>query len=115
MLQQARDMGDYLVVGVNSDLSVKALKGVRRPINNQEDRKALLKALRCVDFVQIFHDVRASRFLEVACPHIYVKSGDYSVDSLAVAERQALKKMGTQLKFTKLVPGISTTSILKKI
>ena len=115
MLEQSRAMGDFLVVGLNSDLAVKSLKGFRRPINNQDNRKKLLKALRCVDCVQIFNDLRATRFLEVAEPDIYVKASDYSIEKMDTAERRILAKMGTEIRFINLIPSLSTTSILKKI
>jgi rfaE bifunctional protein nucleotidyltransferase chain/domain len=76
-LQAARALGDALAVGVNGDASVRALKGEGRPLNNERDRAEVLAALRCVDYVAVFPEVRATQFLERVRPAIYVKGGDY--------------------------------------
>ncbi len=81
-LNQARALGDAMVVAVNSDASVRALKGPARPVNNENDRAEVLAALRVVDAVVIFDDERATRLIEAIRPHIYAKGGDYTVDSL---------------------------------
>src|SRR5216684_1344437 len=75
-LQAARALGDTLVVGLNGDQSVRELKGIGRPVNNESDRAEVLAALECVDFVTIFPEKRATRFIEAARPAIYVKGGD---------------------------------------
>jgi len=111
MLKHAKSLGDILIVGLNSDESVKSLKGPSRPINNQENRKKLLEELRCVDFVQIFYTATCEEFLSISKPNIYFKSGDYSIESLNKKEKAALDKSNTKILFGDLVPNISTTKI----
>src|SRR5437764_2342646 len=80
-LQAAKALGDVLLVGINGDESTRQLKGPGRPVNNERDRAEVIAALECVDLVSIFPEVRATRFLELAHPNVYVKGGDYTVDS----------------------------------
>jgi rfaE bifunctional protein nucleotidyltransferase chain/domain len=112
-LEHAREFGEHLVVGVNSDEAVRALKGPSRPINSAEERALVLAALECVSYVVIFDSVRATEFLKAARPETYVKGGDYTLDTLNVEEREALEAMGTDIRFVNLVPGKSTTQFLK--
>lgn len=114
-LQQARALGDALVVGLNSDRSVRELKGEGRPLNTQEDRAEVLAALSCVDFVVIFDGKRATELLRAVRPHIYAKGGDYTPDTLDVEEREALALCGAKVEILPLVPGRSTTAIVGKI
>jgi rfaE bifunctional protein nucleotidyltransferase chain/domain len=79
-LQEAKSLGDKLVVGLNSDKSVKKLKGKARPFNNQKNREIVLSALECVDEVIIFDSINCSSFLEQVKPDIYVKGGDYKLN-----------------------------------
>ena len=81
-LETARNLGDALLVGVNSDAAVRGLKGEGSPLNNESDRAAVIAALRAVNYVCIFPDVRATEFLAAAKPDIYVKGGDYTLDTL---------------------------------
>src|SRR5438874_3891141 len=90
-LQAARALGDTLAVGLNGDRSVRELKGPGRPINNERDRAEVLAALESVDFVTIFPEVRATRFIEVAAPAIYAKGGDYTSETLNAEERAVLQ------------------------
>ncbi len=113
-LQAARALGDALVVAVNGDASVRALKGPTRPVNSEEDRAEVLAALACVDAVTIFHDERVSALLRTIRPHVYAKGGDYTVDSLDAGERAVLDEVGGEIRILPLVPGKSTTSILAK-
>lgn len=113
-LQQARALGDALVVAVNGDASVRALKGPTRPINHENDRAEVIAALGCVDFVTIFHTERVTDVVRTIRPHIYAKGGDYTVSSLDPGERGALEEAGTEIRILPLVPGRSTTSILEK-
>lgn len=115
MLKEATFLGDYLFVGLNSDGSVRKLKGPKRPINKQADRKILLESLRFVDKVHIFNEDNAAKFLLVAEPHFYVKAGDYSLDTMHKGEKEVLEKMGTTIIFTKFIPGFSTTGIINKL
>jgi rfaE bifunctional protein nucleotidyltransferase chain/domain len=113
-LQAARSLGDALVVGLNGDASVRALKGPTRPINPEADRAEVLAALECVDAVAIFPDVRATEILRQVRPHVYAKGGDYSPDSLDQDEVGVLKAIGAEIQILPLVAGKSTTSLLAK-
>jgi len=115
MLKSAQRLGDVLIVGLNSDLSVKSLKGESRPVNRQGDRKAVLQELRCVDYVAVFEENTSHKFLEAVKPNVYVKAGDYSLESLNSLEKEVLVNCGTEIKFTYFISGLSTTNILKKI
>jgi rfaE bifunctional protein nucleotidyltransferase chain/domain len=113
-LQQARALGDALLVALNGDASVRALKGPTRPINNEADRAEVLAALACVDFVTIFHTERITDLARTIRPQIYAKGGDYTIESLDPGERGALEEVGAEIRILPLVPGKSTTSILEK-
>jgi rfaE bifunctional protein nucleotidyltransferase chain/domain len=114
-LQAARALGDVLAVGLNGDQSVRELKGTDRPINNERDRAELLAALEDVDFVAIFPEVRATRFLETVAPEIYVKGGDYTSDTLNAEERAIMQKIGTAIRFIPFQPGYSTSQIIERL
>ena len=114
-LQQARKLGDFLIVAVNGDESVQALKGPGRPLNLEEDRAEILAALECVDFVTIFPERRATAVIEALRPAIYVKGGDYTLDSLNPEEVAALERVGAEIKTLPLVPGKSTSSLIERI
>jgi rfaE bifunctional protein nucleotidyltransferase chain/domain len=114
-LRQARGLGEALAVGLNSDRSVRELKGEGRPVNAEEDRAEVLAALGCVDYVVIFDGKRATDVLSAVRPHLYAKGGDYTPDSLDPEERAALEKAGTEIRILPLVPGRSTTSTLGRI
>jgi rfaE bifunctional protein nucleotidyltransferase chain/domain len=113
-LEQARKLGDALVVAVNGDASVRALKGPERPLNPEHDRAEVLAALECVDFVTVFQPLRVTDLIGVIKPNIYVKGGDYTIDSLDSGERAALKAAGSDVRILPLVPGKSTTAIIEK-
>ena len=113
-LQAARALGDALVVAVNGDASVRALKGPARPVTNEEDRAEVLAALACVDAVTIFHEERVTELVRAIRPQIYAKGGDYTVESLEAGERAALEEIGAEICILPLVPGKSTTSILAR-
>ena len=115
MLEAARALGDVLWVGINSDESVRALKGETRPINSEQDRAFVLGALRCVDYVTIFRDVRATEFLRLARPAYYAKGGDYSLSTLDPGERAVLEACGARIVFIPTVPGLSTTRTIAKL
>ena len=114
-LRAARALGDVLAVGLNGDQSVRELKGADRPINNERDRAELLAALEEVDFVAIFPEVRATRFLETVAPEIYVKGGDYTSDTLNAEERAVMEKSGTEIRFIPFEPGYSTSGIIERL
>jgi rfaE bifunctional protein nucleotidyltransferase chain/domain len=113
-LRQARALGDALAVGLNSDRSVRELKGEGRPVNPQEDRAEVLAALGCVDYVVIFDGKRATDLLRKVRPHVYAKGGDYTPESLDAGERAALAEAGAEIRILPLVPGRSTTAVLAR-
>jgi len=114
-LESARNMGDALLIGVNSDAAVSGLKGPGRPVNSEYDRAAVLAALESVEGACIFIDVRATRFLAAAQPDIYVKGGDYTLETLDQNERRAVESAGGRIVLVPFVPGKSTTGLLEKI
>ena len=111
-LSRARAEGDRLIVGVNSDESVRRLKGARRPVNPEADRAALLAALRCVDAVVIFAEDTPVETLGVLRPDIHVKGGDYRIEDLPEAE--TVRAYGGRIVLIDLVPGRSTTSMIER-
>ncbi len=114
-LETARGFGNALLVGVNSDAGVRLLKGESRPVTPEEDRALVLAGLQSVDAVCIFPGKTAAAFLEVAQPDIYVKGGDYTLDQLNQEERGIVEGCGGKIIVAPLVPGRSTTAVLKKI
>ncbi len=114
-LTEARALGDFLWVGLNGDASVRELKGPGRPLAPEADRAELLAAWRMVDAVTIFPDVRATAFLLAVQPDVYAKGGDYTVASLNAEEAAALRKCGARIEIVRLVPGKSTTDLVKKM
>lgn len=114
-LQQAAESGDALLVLVNDDASVTALKGPSRPIQPEADRCRLLAALECVDAVCAFTGPKAADALRIAAPDVYVKGGDYTLQTLDRDEYAALQAVGAQIRILKLVPGCSTTGIVQRI
>jgi len=113
-LQQARSLGDFLLVAVNSDSSARTLKGAKRPVNSQEDRAEILAAIRCVDCVTIFDSLRATQVIRKVCPVLYVKGGDYTLDTLDQEETTALVEIGAEIRFIPRVLGYSTTSLISR-
>jgi D-beta-D-heptose 7-phosphate kinase/D-beta-D-heptose 1-phosphate adenosyltransferase len=114
-LETAGNFGDALLVGVNADVAVRGLKGAGRPVNSEADRAAVLAALQSVDGVCIFTDTTATKFLTAAQPDIYVKGGDYTLDTLNQDERRAVELAGGKIVLVPFVPGKSTTELLEKI
>jgi rfaE bifunctional protein nucleotidyltransferase chain/domain len=114
-LLKARHSGGALLVLLNSDASVRALKGPSRPVNSQNDRAYMLASLSCVDAVVIFNSSRCDTELGELAPDIYVKGGDYTVEKLDSSERAALQNAGAEFKFIPFVDGFSTTDIIGKI
>lgn len=114
-LESARNQGDTLLVGMNSDAAVQQLKGAGRPVNSQQDRAGVLAALESVDGVCIFDNKAATGFLAVAQPDIYVKGADYTLETLNQEERRVVEKTGGRIVLIPFVPGKSTTSLLERI
>jgi rfaE bifunctional protein nucleotidyltransferase chain/domain len=114
-LRAARALGDFLWVGINDDDSVRQLKGAGRPVNPAAERAEMLLALRVVDAVTIFPEVRATRFLEAVAPEHYAKGGDYALESLNPEERAVLEQAGARIHLLPLVPGRSTSAVLARL
>jgi glycerol-3-phosphate cytidylyltransferase len=114
-LTEARAFGDFLWIGINGDASARELKGAPRPIVPAVDRAELLAAWRIVDAVTIFPSVRATAFLAAARPDVYVKGGDYTVDSLDPEEAATLRTCAAKIEIVPLVPGRSTSRIVEKL
>lgn len=114
-LESARRLGDVLVVGVNGDASVRTLKGRDRPIFPEADRAAMVAALASVDAVAIFYETDALQFLKAARPSIYVKGGDYCLDTINQTERQWVETHGGRIVILAEVPGISTRRIIRQL
>ena len=112
-LKESAKLGDVLIIGLNSDSSVKRLKGEARPINNESDRAELLSELGFVDYVVIFKEDSPVNLLDEIKPDIYTKGADYTVDTLP--EAQVVIKNGGKIEFINLVEGKSTTNVIKKI
>ena len=114
-LEEARSRGDALLVGINSDAAVRGLKGEGRPINSEQDRAGIIGALESVSYVVIFPDVRATEFLKRARPDIYVKGGDYTLETLNQDERAAVESSGGMIQIIPFVPDKSTSALLMKL
>lgn len=114
-LEAARNRADALLVGVNSDDTVRDLKGPGRPVNSENDRALVLAALESVDGVFIFREKDAVKFLEMVRPDIYVKGGDYTLDTINQDERRLIESIGGKTILLAHVPGKSTTALLKKL
>ena len=112
-LQKAKTLGDILVVGINSDSSIKKIKGKDRPINNENERAEILAALSCVDLVSVFSDETAVKFLEIVKPNIYVKGKEYDLDNLP--EAILVKKQGGKTIEIPMIPQASTTNIIERL
>lgn len=114
-LEKARNEGDALLVGMNSDASVRNIKGPGRPVNSQEDRAGVLASLESVDGVCIFDTPVASDFLMVARPDFYAKGGDYTLETINQEERRVVEELGGRVVIIPIVPGKSTTGLLERI
>jgi rfaE bifunctional protein nucleotidyltransferase chain/domain len=114
-LRAARALGDSLAVGLNSDQSVRRLKGKGRPITAEQDRAEILAALQCIDLVTIFPELRATEFLAASHPAIYVKGGDYTSQTLNEEERELLTQIGAEIRIIPFEPGYSTSGLLDQI
>ena len=112
-LNQARDLGDLLIVGINSDESVKRLKGPERPVNMLEDRAYVLSALKSVDYVIPFEEDTPLNLINLIMPDILVKGGDYTIDRIIGA--QEVLAHGGRVEIIPFVPGKSTSTIIDTI
>jgi D-beta-D-heptose 7-phosphate kinase/D-beta-D-heptose 1-phosphate adenosyltransferase len=114
-LMRARELGDALIVGLNSDASVRENKGPGRPVNNEDDRALVMAALACVDYVTIFGDKTPMPLLDALRPNIYAKGGDYTVDTIVQEERRFVEGYGGTIAIIPGVEGRSTTNTIERI
>lgn len=114
-LQKAKELGDILIVGLNSDSSVKALKGPTRPVQNQTSRSIILSSLIFTDFIFITNDTDMCNILRTVKPDVFVKGGDYTLQKMSQDERKIIEDYGGEIVFLELVAGNSTTKILERI
>ena len=112
-LAKARSFGDCLVLGLNSDASVRRLKGPERPINNAQDRAEVVGGLQSVDYVVIFDEPTAEQLIAKVKPDVYVKGGDYTLETLP--EAKIVQSYGGRVEFVQMVAGRSTTNVIEKI
>lgn len=112
-LQETKSYADYSIVLLNSDKSVKSIKGPTRPINNENDRAEVLCALSCVDYVVLFDEDSPRNLLDEIKPDVYTKGADYTMETLPEAD--IMRKNGTRVEFIKFVEGKSTTSTIEKM
>jgi len=115
MLNFASSLGEELFVAINSDLSIKKLKGNQRPILGEEYRLSFLNALPFVTKAQIFDDKRCTKLIYEWNPDIYIKSNDYNLENLDESEKKALEDIKCDIKFMEIKTDISTTYIINKI
>ena len=115
-LKEAKKLGDILIVGINSDESVRKLKGKGRPIQTAEGRAEILSSLEFVDYIIIFPELSVERYLIEFKPDIYVKGGDYTIDEIMNHEEgRAVKSYGGKISFVPYVKGKSSSEIIEKI
>ena len=112
-LEQSREFGDVLIVGLNSDASVRQLKGEGRPLLPERERAEILAALECVDGVVIFDDLTPQRVIARLLPDVLVKGGDWAGDQ--IVGREEVEAAGGRVVSVPVVPGYSTTDIVRKI
>ncbi len=112
ILEEAKKQGDILIVGLNSDESVKMNKGQNRPINKQEERARMLSALEIVDYIVIFNEKDPRRLLSIIKPDVHVNGSEYGENCI---EGETIKKYGGKIHIVKLKQGFSTTDIIKRI
>ena len=112
-LEKTKTFADYSIVLLNSDVSVKNIKGPTRPINGENDRAELLSALRCVDYVVLFDEDSPRNLLDEIKPDVYTKGADYTMETLPEAD--IMLKNGTRVEFIKFVEGKSTTNVIRKM
>jgi rfaE bifunctional protein nucleotidyltransferase chain/domain len=112
-LQQARALGDALIVALNSDRGVRELKGPARPILREQERAEVIAALACVDYVLIFDEPTPQRVIATLLPDVLVKGGDWSVEN--IVGREEVEAAGGQVLSLPLVDGVSTSEVIQRI
>jgi rfaE bifunctional protein nucleotidyltransferase chain/domain len=113
-LQAARELGDVLVVGINSDASVRGYKGPGRPVVPQDERAEIVGALRCVDYTTIFDEPTATHLVEALQPEVYAKGGDYAPGSKPLPEAPAVERYGGQVRIIPFVEGRSASELIRR-
>ncbi len=114
-LKEAAKYADHLWVALNSDESIKILKGKLRPIITQKERAYMLSALSCVDEIVLFSTPNLKYEILKLKPDYYIKSADYSLNSINMEEKHALKEVGAEIRFVSMLAGKSTTDVISKI
>jgi D-beta-D-heptose 7-phosphate kinase/D-beta-D-heptose 1-phosphate adenosyltransferase len=112
-LQEAKKLGDCLIVALNSDNSVRKLKGEKRPLVPEEERAEIISSLSCVDYVIIFEELTPENIILNLKPHIQVKGGDYKIED--IPERKIVESYGGKVMIVPEVKGYSTTNLVEKI
>src|SRR3989338_8025600 len=112
-LQEAKKLGNILIVAVNSDSSAKKLKGPKRPLNNENDRAESLAALKCVDYVTVFNEENPIKILGIIKPNIHAKGGDYKINQ--IIEKDIVENNNGKIVLIPKVEGYSTTDFIKNI
>uniref|UniRef100_A0A7C3MJ74 D-glycero-beta-D-manno-heptose 1-phosphate adenylyltransferase n=1 Tax=Dictyoglomus thermophilum TaxID=14 RepID=A0A7C3MJ74_DICTH len=113
LLEEAKNYGDILVVGINSDESVKRIKGEKKLIFDEKSRLKIISALECVDYVTLFNENTPENLIEIIKPHIHVKGGDYKEEELP--EAKIVKEYGGKIIILPILEDFSTTQIIQKI
>jgi len=113
LLEEAKNYGDILVVGINSDESVKRIKGEKKLIFDEKSRVKIISALECVDYVTLFNENTPENLIKIIKPHIHVKGGDYKEEDLP--EAKIVKEYAGKIIILPLLEGFSTTQIIQKI
>jgi rfaE bifunctional protein nucleotidyltransferase chain/domain len=114
-LQKARELGDALFIALNSDASVRSLKGPLRPVQDELQRAYALGALSCTDAILVFRQPRLTAEIQALKPDLYCKAGDYTLEKLNPEERAALQSCGTDIRFLPFLEGFSTTNLIARI
>ena len=112
-LKKAKEFGEILIIGLNTDNSIKRIKGDKRPIIPEDERAELLEELRCVDYVIMFDEDTPVDLVAELKPDVYVKGGDYTIDQLP--EAKIVHSYNGEVKIVNFIEGRSTTSIIKRI
>jgi D-glycero-beta-D-manno-heptose 1-phosphate adenylyltransferase len=114
-LMNSRKQGDVLLLAVNSDDSVKAVKGSTRPLNNEFDRTFVLSCFPFIDGIIVFNTPKCDSLLKEIKPDIYVKGADYNIDTMDQTERKILESVGSEIRFISFVEGYSSTNTINKM
>ena len=112
-LEEARALGDFLVVGVNSDSSIRKLKGPQRPVLPEEERAEILSGLGCVDYITLFDEIDPLKLITSLHPHILVKGGDWTKEQ--IVGREVVERSGGEVVIIPFVKGASTSNLIKTI